>query len=633
MQLSGLDMAIYGFNRNVRKVEEAGISYELRIIRDKLTLGLSTEPVLKHSSAIECLAGNLTRLDSEENGNHVGQEFMDPDDERYRRFLKNLDPKHCKDQDHYKVLGLSMLRWQASVSQIRTAFRAKVLKHHPDKSSGGKIEASGGEDYFTCITKAYEQLGLSEQKRRAYDSVDPLFDDSIPDEKTISSDNFYEILAPIFARNARWSVRQPVPLLGDANSMHDEVDRFYSFWFNWDSWREFSYLDEEDKEKGEDRWERREIEKINKVEREKRRKNEMKRIRSLVEMAYRKDPRIAAFREQEKIKKEKQRDERKKALEEKKAQDEKKKLEIELKNRKMEEEQLEKERQQQAHEKRVKEQQKKQLGEARRKLRRTAEEIGKKWAYVDRLRRTFRTISILTSGWSKWNGSTACTVSLFREGKNYWNADVSSKLSCLEAIERVCLRLDAVHLNEVTAKLESISDLRRAMDALNVQINKEVSENVGNKDTVSENAANNQKSRWSPDEIALLVKATTLYPVGTLRRWSEIANYVNEHRESRSAKKKTEKDVLTQVKTLKSLNNAQDQKKVMDILVNPARASELEWKAEEQKLLETALKKFPSSDPGRWENIANFVGKSKKECIRRFKYLAEVVKSKKEQFP
>ncbi|VDO42554.1 unnamed protein product [Onchocerca flexuosa] len=329
MQLSGLDLAIYGFNRNIRKVEKAGISYELCIIRDKLTLGLSTEPILKQSSTVDCLAENWTSLDSAEgNGTDVTavQDFMDLDDEQYLSFLKSLDPKHCKDQDHYKVLGLSNLRWQASISQIRTAYRAKVLKHHPDKNNAVRVEAGGAEDYFTCITKAYEQLGLSEQKRRAYDSVDPLFDDSIPDEKMISPVNFYDILTPVFTRNARWSIQQPVPLLGDSSSAQVEVDRFYSFWFNWNSWREFSYLDEEDKEKGEDRWERREIEKINKIEREKRRKNEMKRIRNLVEMAYRKDPRVALFREQEKLKKEKQRDERRKALEEKKALDEKKKL-------------------------------------------------------------------------------------------------------------------------------------------------------------------------------------------------------------------------------------------------------------------------------------------------------------------
>lgn len=46
---------------------------------------------------------------------------MDPDDQHYLNFLKNLDPKNCMTQDHYKVLGLSNLRWQASTSQIRTA--------------------------------------------------------------------------------------------------------------------------------------------------------------------------------------------------------------------------------------------------------------------------------------------------------------------------------------------------------------------------------------------------------------------------------------------------------------------------------------------------------------------------------
>lgn len=71
------------------------------------------------------------------------------------------------------------------------------------------------------------------------------------------------------------------------------------------------------------------------------------------------------------------------------------------------------------------------------------------------------------------------------------------------------------------------------------------------------------------------------------------------------------------MKTLKSLSSAQDQKKVKDILLNSAKESELEWKAEEQKLLEAALKKFASTDPDRWENIANYVGKSKKDCIRR----------------
>merc|ERR1712173_268345 len=87
--------------------------------------------------------------------------------------------------------------------------------------------------------------------------------------------------------------------MGD-DSCRQDVDRFYSFWYEFDSWREFSYLDEEDKEKAGDKWERREIDKINKAQRKEKKAEETKRIRRLVDNAYNSDPRIAKFREEEK---------------------------------------------------------------------------------------------------------------------------------------------------------------------------------------------------------------------------------------------------------------------------------------------------------------------------------------------
>ena len=80
----------------------------------------------------------------------------------------------------------------------------------------------------------------------------------------------------------RWSIKKPVPKLGGENSTFDEVNDFYTFWYDFDSWREFSYLDEESKESAQDRDERRWIDKQNKSARAKRKKEETTRIRQLV---------------------------------------------------------------------------------------------------------------------------------------------------------------------------------------------------------------------------------------------------------------------------------------------------------------------------------------------------------------
>merc|ERR1719412_363957 len=163
---------------------------------------------------------------------------------------------------------------------------------------GSKVQE--GDDYFSCITKALDVLG-NPQTRRAFDSVDPTFDDDVPDAlKKEKQDNFLQVFGPKFEQNSRWSTINPVPQLGDNTSSREQVDRFYSFWFEFSSWREYSYLDEEDKEKAGDKWARREIDKINKAQRKEKKAEETKRIRKLVDNAYNSDPRISKFREEEK---------------------------------------------------------------------------------------------------------------------------------------------------------------------------------------------------------------------------------------------------------------------------------------------------------------------------------------------
>lgn len=290
--------------------------------------------------------------------------------------LRTLDPKDWKNQDHYAVLGLAHLRYKATQKQIKAAHKAIVLKHHPDKrKAAGEQIVEGDNDYFTCITKAIEILS-DPVKRRAFDSVDPTFDNSVP-SKSEGKENFFEVFAPVFDRNARWSSKKHVCRLGTMESTFEEVDNFYSFWYNFDSWREFSYLDEEEKEKAECRDERRWIEKQNRASRAQRKKEEMNRIRTLVDTAYSCDPRIKKFKEEEKARKESEK--KAKAEAKKREQEEKERArQAELEAARLAKEKEDEEAKQAAQQaKKEKEIQKKAIKKERQKLRTTC----KNWNY------------------------------------------------------------------------------------------------------------------------------------------------------------------------------------------------------------------------------------------------------------
>ena len=224
-----------------------------------------------------------------------------------------MTQKH-KQQDHYALLGLGHLRYLATEDQIRKSYRETALRFHPDKQAAlllaEETEAAKQtkkdeiESHFKAIQEAYEVL-IDPLKRRIYDSTDE-FDDEIPTD--CAPQDFFKVFGPAFMRNGRWSVNQPIPSLGDDNTPLKEVDNFYNFWYSFKSWREFPHADEFDLEQAESRDHKRWMERQNAKLTEKARKEDYARIRTLVDNAYKRDPRILRRKEEEKAEKQRKKE-------------------------------------------------------------------------------------------------------------------------------------------------------------------------------------------------------------------------------------------------------------------------------------------------------------------------------------
>ncbi|KAF5372582.1 hypothetical protein D9758_005215 [Tetrapyrgos nigripes] len=269
----------------------------------------------KHDEFVEKERQRLEELQA--STSKSGEDDLGVGDEPETEELLSLDPKEWKKHDYYAVLGLSHLRYKATPEQIKIAHRKKVLKHHPDKKVTTTVTPqstsslltglnlnTNDDAFFKCISKAHEVLNHPE-KRRQYDSVDHQLVEEQEETPTAASFksqkmDFFKAFGPVFEREARFSRKQPVPMLGAVDASKEHVEGFYDFWYNFDSWRSFEWLDKEVNEGSDNRDDKRYTEKKNKAERARRKKEDTARLRQIVDLALSLDPRIKRIKQEEK---------------------------------------------------------------------------------------------------------------------------------------------------------------------------------------------------------------------------------------------------------------------------------------------------------------------------------------------
>merc|ERR1712098_324189 len=247
--------------------------------------------------------------------------------------------------------------------------------------------------------------------------------------------------------------------------------------------------------------------------------------------------------------------------------------------------------------------------------------------------------------------------------QNYFVNDEDEKVTHLAEVEKMCELYNCDQLRDLVERLEKDKTKSREvfikeMNKLNNKMEEERKEEAQMTGKTSAEGGSKAGFEWSTEELQLMIKAVKLFPAGTVNRWEVCAEFINQHNDSAP---RTAKEVISKAKEMQSGNFAMSSlkeevnkmayenlqkgqnKKVLEIAAKESEASQrtetaaemmginnAPWNPEEQKLLEQALKTFPSSTPERWERIAEAVhNRSKKDCMKRYKELAELIKAKK----
>lgn len=550
--------------------------------------------------------------------------------------------------DLYELLELGEKRWHATADEIKKSFRRISLIYHPDKISHLGDEArENSETHFKAVKKAYDILS-DKKKRAAYDSIDDV-DDSIPSEKdaTFSPARFYQKFGACFAQNARWCVSDRVPELGDDDTDMAAVNHFYDFWYSFKSWRDFSFDLEYDTDQAECREEKRWMERQNAKDVKAKKLEENARIRRLVDLAFKHDPRLVRAKQAVKDKKNAEKEKRKQKAEEaaKMAKD------------KEEKDRLEAERI--AAEDKVKRiEAKKQRDAARqivRKARQKLRAVGRELEIMETERGLIAVEGLCAKGSAESIEAVADALAALPQ-------EVDNRAERAYSILDIALEapLEPVSATRLSGKKETTQQADSSAESKNSDNSQGHPKPNGtsNHSTANGHAVESRKKEdapWTQEELSLLSKGVTKFPGGTRDRWNRLSEYigtrtadevlrkVNESRPSKikpgakiqSVKREPEPNAFTRFQEKKKGKPVVPPKNTAKPSAMPAASTPsqppntLSFTPKQQSLFEGALKKFPKGVDGRWKKISAAVGRTPQHCQERFEELIAFYSAKK----
>lgn len=270
------------------------------------------------------------------------------------------------------------------------------------------------------------------------------------------------------------------------------------------------------------------------------------------------------------------------------------------------------------------------------------------------------------------------------KANNYYSQNEEETVSHMAAVEKICEMMKVVEIQDFMKDLEvngrnafvkTVQDTEEKIEAERNALfeTKKVDEQKVKKET-----ALRTPMEWTVEMTQMLIKAVNLFPAGTNQRWDVVANFLNQHCTFTDDKRFNSKDVLNKAKDLQSsdfsksslkkaaneeafdqfekekkkgVNHVDDNSisksdsggKLVNGTAKPKMNGEVPkqekeapkddktWTKTEQELLEQAIKTFPVSTPERWDKIADCIpNRSKKDCMKRYKELVELVKAKKQ---